>query len=100
MLRRALQTLLLDRRGAGRGGEGAGVAVVPPNEVALRLALEHLLDDPCAPRLSGPLRLHDDAVSDVGLHVSPPVVSGAASVARETSDCGRDARASGSGARR
>jgi PPOX class probable F420-dependent enzyme len=37
--------------------------------------LEHLLDDPCATGLSDPLRLDDDAVSDVSLHVSPPCLS-------------------------
>src|ERR687897_3301969 len=102
MLRRALLILLLDRRGAGRRGEGARPAVLPLNQIALRLLLEELLDDPRATGLSGPLRLHDDAVSDVSLHVSLLLVVGAASVARQTSDCGRreDARASGRGAGR
>jgi PPOX class probable F420-dependent enzyme len=46
------------------------VAVLPLDDVARRLLLEHLLDHPCATRLSDPLRLDDDPVSDVSLHGS------------------------------
>jgi hypothetical protein len=71
MLRRAPVILLLEPRSAGGGSEGARPAVLPPNQIALGLLLEDLLDHPCATGLSGPLRLHDDAVSDVSLHGSP-----------------------------
>jgi PPOX class probable F420-dependent enzyme len=60
---------LFDPRGAGRRGEAARPAVVPLDEIARRILLEYLLDDPSAPGLCGSLRLHDDAVSDVSLHV-------------------------------
>jgi hypothetical protein len=71
MLRRALLTLLLDPRDAGGGREGALPAILPPNQIALRVFVEDFLDDPRATGLSGPLRLDDDAVSNVSFHVSP-----------------------------
>src|SRR4029450_486397 len=46
--------------------------VPPPNHVARRLLPAHLLDPPCPTGLGDPLRLDDDAVSDVSLHVSSP----------------------------
>jgi PPOX class probable F420-dependent enzyme len=67
--------LLFDRRSAGRWREAAGPAVLPANQIARRLFLKNLLDYPCATRLSDALRLHDDAVSDVSLHVSLLLVS-------------------------
>jgi hypothetical protein len=72
MLRGALLTLLLDPRYAGGGGEGARPAILPPNQIALGVFLEDFLDDPRATGLSGPLGLHDNAVSDLSLQSRPP----------------------------